>query len=165
MKKLLLLLLIMSLCLASCRAGADIDAEAFMKKLSPARSGYIYASGADPSSEKYISPEELNFLYYGENTALPELEYTESFCIFLSHGFPSEEIHVFKAKHQSDTEALKRMLKSRAELLSSPQINPNQSGFFGESDLECNVFSSGRFVFLTAGKDIAELNGRIEDLV
>ncbi len=145
-----LLLIIFSLLLTSCRTVSDMSALEVMSKLDTG-DGYLYTDSADISSVNYISSEDLGFLYYGKNIPLSETDYTESYCIFISKGIEPKEIHIFKAKYQSDVDMLKRMLQSRADILSKPQINPNSSVFFSQTGIKCRVLSKGRFVFLLAG--------------
>ncbi len=110
--------------------------------------GVIYRNDTDISEAEYISPEELGYLYYGESTPLAELDYLESYCIYMSQSKSISEIHIFETKYQSDVEALKRMLQSRADFLTELRINPNPSDFFCDTKADCEVFSKGRFVFL-----------------
>lgn len=158
----LLLLIIFSLLLTSCRTASDLCALEVMSKLESG-DGYLYTDGADISSVNYISSEDLGFLYYGKHTPLKETDYTESYCIFISKGINPKEIHIFKTKYQSDVDMLKRMLESRADILSKPQINPNSSMFFSQTGIECRVLSKGRFVFLLAG-DYEKVFSDIENL-
>lgn len=151
MKKILFLLLTLTLLLGACGKAQDQSAEQLMSRLDISE-GYKYINGCDISSVNYISAERLNYLYYGEQTPLAELDCTESYCIYISPCLGIDEIHIFKAKHQSDVDSLKRMLESRSKLLSKPQINPTDSDFIAETAVECRVFSKGRFVFLTAGE-------------
>lgn len=113
--------------------------------------GVIYKNGADICEAEYISTEELNFLYYGENIPLAELDCTKSYCIYMSQTKGISEIHIFETKYQSDVEAIKRMLSGRADFLSELRINPNPSDFFCDTKAECEIFSKGRFVFLIVG--------------
>lgn len=147
----LFILLILSLLLASCGKAEDKSAEGIMSMLDTGQ-GYIYINDRDISSINYISGERLGYLYYGEDIPPEETDCTESFCIFISKSISPGEIHIFKAKYQSDVDMLKRMLESRKQLLSKPQINPGSSEFLTDTAIECRVFSKGRFVFLTAGK-------------
>ncbi len=113
--------------------------------------GVLYKNDTDISEAEYISPEELGYLYYGESVPLAELDYTESYCIYMSRNKSISEVHIFEAKYQSDVEALKRMLQSRADFLCELRINPNPSDFFCDTEAEYEIFSKGRFVFLIIG--------------
>ncbi|MBR6513454.1 MAG: hypothetical protein IKT46_01340 [Clostridia bacterium] len=113
--------------------------------------GIIYKNDTDISQAEYISPEELSYLYYGESVPLAELDYTVSYCIYMSRSKAISEIHIFEAKYQSDVEAIKRMLQSRADFLTKLRINPNPSDFFCDTRAEYEIFSKGRFVFLVVG--------------
>ena len=146
-KKIIFVILIFAL--TSCTV-SDTSAYDMMTTLDPPN-GYLYISDADTSSDNYISPEKLGYLYYGENGSVEEINYTESYCIFIGRSISPTELHIFKAKYQSDVDKLKRMLQSRADLLSKPQINPNDSVFLTDTAIKCRVFSKGRFVFLAAG--------------
>ena len=150
LKKLLFLFTVLALFMTSCSVNRDMSAYMLMSRLGT-ENGYIYVNDCDVSSINYISPERLGYLYYGESTALCETDITESFCIYISRSIQVSEIHIFKAKHQSDVEALKRMLESRKKLLSKSQINPSDTDFISDTATECHVFFKGRFVFLTAG--------------
>lgn len=120
--------------------------------------GIIYKNDTDICEAEYIASEELGYLYYGESSPLAELDYTESYCIYMSQSKCISEIHIYEAKYQSDVDALKRMLQSRADFLSEFRINPNPSDFFCDTEAECKVFSKGRFVFLVAGDTEEKLN-------
>ncbi|MBQ4561180.1 MAG: hypothetical protein IJA55_02470 [Clostridia bacterium] len=113
--------------------------------------GIIYKNDTDICEAEYISSEELGYLYYGESLPLAELDYMKSYCIYMSQGKSISEIHILEAKYQSDVEALKRMLQSRADFLCELRINPNPSDFFCDTKAEYEIFSKGRFVFLVAG--------------
>lgn len=160
LKKMLFLILIFSLFLSGCRSVTDMTAAEIMSRLDP-RNGYLYISDSDISDANYISPETLGYLYYGEKTALAETDYTESYCIYINKSTSPKEIHIFKAKYQSDVDKLKRMLQSRADVLSKPRINPNNSRFLCDTAIKTQVFSKGRFVFLVAG-EAAEITDNIE---
>lgn len=157
-----LLLLVFTLFLGSCSSASHMSAFEVMSCLDTG-DGYMYINGSDISSVNYISPPHLGYLYYGSRTELEELRYTESYCIYMSRSVFPSEIHIFKAKYQSDTDKLRRMLDSRAKLLSKPMINPNNSELLSPTGIECSVFSKGRFVFLLAG-DSEEAISRIESL-
>ena len=125
--------------------------------------GALYKNDVDISEPEYITPEELGYLYYGESTPLAELDCLESYCIYMSLSKTVSEIHIFETKYQSDVEAVKRMLRSRADFLTELRINPNPSGFFCDTKAECEIFSKGRFVFLVVG-DTKERIKNIEKL-
>ena len=148
MKKTIVIILL-TLALTSC-AVSDKSAYDMMLTLDP-QNGYLYISDTDISSVNYISSERLGYLYYGEKTEIEEINYTESYCIYIGKNISPSEIHIFKAKYQSDVDKLKRMLQSRADILSKPQINPNDSNFLAETGIKCQVYAEGRFVFLVAG--------------
>lgn len=148
MKKFVFVILF-TLMLCSCQAPYKTAADV-MSRLDISN-GIIYKNDKDICEAEYISPEELGYLYYGESTPLAELDYMESYCIYLSQGKSISELHIFEAKYQSDVEALKRMLKSRSDFLSAPGINPNSSDFFCDTEAECEILSRGRFVFLVVG--------------
>ena len=125
--------------------------------------GIIYKNDTDICEAEYIASEELGYLYYGESLPLAELDYMESYCIYMSQGKSISEIHIIEAKYQSDVEALKRMLQSRADFLSELRINPNPSDFFCNTKADCRILSKGRFVFLVVG-DTEERAKNIEKL-
>lgn len=125
--------------------------------------GALYKNDVDISEAEYIASEELGFLYYGKRSPLTELDYLESYCIYMSRSKAVSEIHIFETKYQSDVEALKRMLQSRADFLTELRINPNPSDFFCDTKAECEIFSKGRFVFLIVG-DTKERVTQVERL-
>ena len=147
--------------LSACQSSYKTASEV-MQRLEVSN-GALYRNDVDICEAEYIAPEELGLLYYGESTPLAELDYLESYCIYMSYSKSISEIHIFETKYQSDVEALKRMLQSRADFLTELRINPNPSGFFCDTKAECEIFSKGRFVFLVVGdtekrvKDIEKL--------
>ncbi len=162
LNKILFLTLAFALLLSSCTV-SGMSAPDVMTKLDSGQ-GYVFVNGADISSVNYISPEKMGYLYYGEKTAVKELDYTESYCIHISKSISASEIHIFKAKYQSDVDKLKRMLQSRADILSKPQINPNDSDFLTDVAITSRVISKGRFVFLVAGEDSDAVLEKIEGI-
>lgn len=165
MRKLLLILIILSICLTSCSRERSADCRSLMDSADHGKSGYRYSDCLDKSAEEYISETELSRLYYGKSLPLAELEYIEEFCIFISNSLTGEEIHILKARHQSDTDSLLRMLECRAELLSKGQINPNQGDFLFPPARQCVCFSKGRFVFLAVGERAEELRSALLSLL
>lgn len=161
MKKLLLLIFIISLCLSGCIRAGQPSPHELVKELARGKSGYIYTDAAKRASRQYISPQELSYLYYGNNNALPEADRTESFCIFISCDPSPTEIHIFKAKYQSDTDELAAMLQSRGKLLASPVINPNTGELFCKSPIDYRLFCKGRYVALVAGEECDMLKERL----
>ena len=162
MKKFIfILLLFFTLLLSACQSSYKTAFEV-MERLEIS-DGILYINDTDISEPEYITPEELGYIYYGEGTPLTELDYLESYCIYMSYAKAVSEIHIFEAKYQSDVEAVKRMLRSRADFLTELRINPNSSDFFCATGAECEIFSKGRFVFLVVGntkeriKDIEKL--------
>ncbi|MBQ3182570.1 MAG: hypothetical protein IJB24_08200 [Clostridia bacterium] len=150
MKKIIFVFLLLSiLLLCSCRSAYNTAFEVMQRLEAP--NGAIYKNDTDISESEYISSEELGYLYYGESAPLAELDYLESYCIYMSYCKAISEIHIFETKYQSDVEALKRMLQSRADFLSELRINPNSSDFFCDTKADCEIFSKGRFVFLVVG--------------
>ena len=147
--------------LSSC--GTTFDSSFLVMQKLDTPNGNIYINDKDICDPGYISPYDLCRLYYGENTALTELDYTQSYCIYMSKSKEISEIHVFEAKYQSDVDKLKRMFQSRAELLTQTRINPNPSDFFCNTEAECEIFSKGRFVFLVVG-DTEQRTKNIEKL-
>lgn len=145
-----LLAFILSSCTVSFESASDV-----MDNLT-LTNGIIYRNGSDISEDTYISAEKLGYLYYAESSPLNELSCIESYCIYVSKGKSISEIHILEAGYQSDTDTLKRMLTSRAELISKPRINPNPSNFFCDVGCDVAVFSKGRFVFLVAGNNEAK---------
>ena len=127
--------------------------------------GFNYYKDAPLSSEGYISDSELGTLYY-DNPDIPcELEVTEDYHILISKATKVFEIHIFKTIHSSDNDMIERMLTRRANILTSPQINPSSSRFMCEVAKESSVFSKGNFVFLVAGDDISEVTNAIEEIL
>ncbi len=169
MKKAALFLLIFMLILcSSCIDHSDLTSSDLMARIATETElmpGYTYIDAADISSENYISPEMLGYIYYGEMSAPEDLSYAENYCIRISASAAPFELHVYKAKYTSYTDELSRMLKSRGELLSAPRINPHDSPFFSEAELEYEVFSCKNFVFLVIGEDIEAVVGLIKELV
>ena len=169
MKKAALFLLIFMLILcSSCIDHSDLtssDLMALIATETELKSGYTYIDAADISSENYISPEMLGYIYYGEMSAPEDLSYAENYCIRISTSATPFELHVYKAKYTSYTDELSRMLTSRGKLLSAPQINPNDSPFFSETELEYEVFCRKQFVFLVAGEDIEEVVRLIKEII
>ncbi len=153
--KRIIFLLFLTLLLCSCRPAYESASEVMGRLEIP--DGIIYKNSADISEEEYISAEELGYLYYGESTPLAELDYLESYCIYMSQSKAISEIHILETKYQSDVEALKRMLQSRADFLSALRINPNPSDFFCDTEADCKILSKGRFVFLVVGNTEARI--------
>lgn len=150
MKKFIIIfLLFFTLLLPACQ-GSYKTASEVMQRLEVSN-GALYKNDVDICEAEYITSQELGFLYYGESAPLAELDYLESYCIYMSRSKAVSEIHIFEAKYQSDVEALKRMLGSRADFLTELRINPNPSDFFCDTKAECEIFSKGRFVFLIVG--------------
>ena len=150
-----------SLILCSCRASYGSALDVMDRLYTPC--GTVYKNGTDMGEEGYISPEELGYLYYGERKPLAELECMKSYCIYLSKEKRISEIHILEAVYQSDVEALKRTLQSRGDFLSELRINPNQSDYFCDTKVEYEIFSKGRFVFLTVG-DTEEITVQVDRL-
>ncbi len=149
LKKILYLLLFFTFILTSC--GSSFDSAFEVMEGIEVTNGNIYINDRDICEPEYISAEELGYLYYGESTPLAELDYTESYCIYMSRSRSISEVHIFEAKYQSDVDKLKRMLRSRTDFLSELRINPNPSDFFCDTEAEYEIFSKGRFVFLVIG--------------
>ena len=149
MKKFIILLLSFTLLFCSCR-GSYGNAASDMEKLEVSN-GIIYRNDTDISEPEYIASEELGYLYYGDAVPLAELDYLESYCIYMSRNKAVNEIHIFESKYQSDVDKLKRMLQSRADFLCELRINPNPSDFFCDTKADCKILSKGRFVFLVVG--------------
>lgn len=127
--------------------------------------GYIYSDSVDPSSERYISEEELGALYYDAKQRPDELDTVESYCLRISKTPEINEIHIVKTKYRSDNDMILRMFQRRAELLTSPQINPRESAFISNTAEECKFFAKGNFVFLVAGSNITPTVEALEELI
>ena len=167
MKKIILVILILTLLTAcSCGITSETSASDVMAKVTSKEAligdAATYIDCADESSENYIAPEDLGYLYYNEKSAPEELSCIESYCIQISKTKQIGEIHIFRVRYQSDTNSVIRMLNRRAALLCKSEINPNESAFFAEKAPDARVFSRGKFVFLIAGENIDKMESAIK---
>lgn len=114
---------------------------------------FIYTDSNDITLDGYIASEKLSLLYYGKNQPLSELSLVVCFCVGISKAKECNEIHIYKVKNISDSFAIERMLKTRAEYLIKPKFNQNNSEYFTKSPSEYKLICKENYVMLFVGND------------
>lgn len=124
---------------------------------------FIYTDSAEAYEENYLSWEDFGALYYDTAEIPEESSAIENYCLRISKTPEIHEIHIIKTKYKSDNDLIMRMLKRRAKILCSPQINPYSTPFISNSAEGYECFFEGNFVFLIAGSNAEGLAKEIKN--
>lgn len=157
-----LLLILLSLALFSCAPRLNADQLAFRllnlyAELPPCTQ---YIKNAEPYTVGYLSRGEFAFLYTGRYEPLPEWERIADFRIILSDSTDFFEIHVIRTVTSGDTEAIEKLLRHRAALLSLH--NKTEDAYPAKEPL---IYISGRFAVLVATDNNEEAHRLLKKLL
>ena len=149
MKKIFILLLLISLSLSSCRGNPSVDT--VMDRLVslydiPPSSQYV-KNGIE-GEHGYISPEDFTYLYTGQKEKLPEWELIDDFRIVLSDTTEPFELHVIRVRSSSEVDEIAKLLRKRAAMIS--YHNKTEESF---RIYEPTVFVRGNYVVLAVTPD------------
>ena len=149
MKKLLLMIIFLSVSLFSCRGNPSVDTVAHrLLALYDIPPSTTYVKYETEGEYGFISPEDFIGLYTGEKEKLPEWELIEDFQIVLSNSTEPFELHVIRVYSSSDADEVAKLLRKRASMIS--YHNKTEESF---RVYEPTVFVRGKYVILAVTPD------------
>lgn len=145
---LLLLILLAAAVTVSCSDGGEARSVACELFGNCTEAGMFEKCAAE-GENGYISGERMCELY-GKAEGCREMGYIEDYCIIYSRRQNVREVHVLKARTESECRDLAAMLNRRAELLTKGEYVPAGGTLFGTKASRVRVETRGKLAILVA---------------
>ena len=155
MKKLLWILLLISILLPSC-GKKPIQAEKLLRYVLEDNPHFpsakvIYHSDALPGEQAYMTPRLRSLLYdEGRGRQIPEFDGVEEYAVCLSDGTHGMEIHIFYMESPSDARNMQKLLLRRVQLMKRRSLYLYAPEAYERYFSSASVYRKGRFVMLLA---------------
>ena len=173
MKKIIVIVLLATLLLASCTGGSDIsdtpkqtyNTKQLVEKITTdySLSGGTYFSSFSEVYGEYLDSDMLLSLY-GDMGEVPDMEAVEEYCVYVDGTDPNlqKELGVFKTKDGTDTELFLSFMRSRiAAMLENAKNYPSVDT---EPLKNAQFFVEGNYVvYVVVKNDAKDISEFIKD--